>query len=78
MEENRSAVLSQALQCLSRACRHFGEKLERDEAGVKELRELTAVMKELAALERQLSPEEDSANTTVEISFDDEAEAWSR
>ncbi len=78
MEENRNTVLTQALQCLSRACQRFGEKLERDEAGVKELRELTAVMKELAALQRQLSPVEDTANTTVEISFDDEGEAWSK
>lgn len=78
METEWNAVLVQALQCLSRACERFAEKLEQDEAGVKELRELTAVMKELTALQRQLCPEEEAADTTVEVSFDDEGDGWSK
>ncbi len=78
MEENWNGVLTQALLCLSRACEDFAKKLEQGEVGVKELRELTAVIKELTALQRQLSPEEESGSATVEISFDDAGESWSR
>ena len=78
MTEEWDAVLTQALQCLSRACEGFAEKLRRDEAGVKELRELTAAMKELSALRRQLEPPAGSESATVEVSFDDAAETWSR
>lgn len=78
MEGDWNDVLSQALQCLSRACERFAEKLEQDEAGVKELRELTAVMKELTALQRQLRPDAEAASPTVEVSFDDASDTWSQ
>ena len=78
MDTEWNGVLAQALQCLSRACERFTEKLERDEVGVKELRELTAVMKELTALQRQLNPDPEDISPTVEVSFDDAANAWSQ
>ncbi len=78
MESQWNTVLLQAAQCLHRACEGFAKKLEQDEAGVKELRELTAAIKELTVLHRQLNPDEDAGNTTVEVSFDDAADAWSR
>lgn len=78
METEWNAVLTQALQCLSHACEQFARRLEQDEAGVKELRELTAAMKELTALRRSLQSEEQSESTTVEVSFDDAGDAWSR
>ena len=78
MDTEWNGVLTQTLQCLSRACERFTEKLERDEVGVKELRELTAVMKELTALQRQLNPDPEDISPTVEVSFDDAANAWSQ
>ena len=78
MDTEWNAVLMQALQCLHRACESFGEKLDSGEAGVKELRELTAAIKELSALRRQLSPDGDTDSATVEVSFDDAGESWSR
>lgn len=78
MEESWDAVLTQAIRCLRRACEDFAEKLERDEAGLKELRELTAAIRELAALQRQLNPDEAAESVAVEVSFDDEGDVWSR
>jgi len=46
---------------------------------VKDIRELTAALKELSALRRSLhddSNEEESP--TVEVSFDDDGEGWSK
>ena len=39
--QNWDAMLQQGLQCLCRACENFAAKLEQDEVGIKELRELT-------------------------------------
>ena len=79
MEAHWNALLQQAAQSLSQACEQAAEALSQGEAGVKDIRELTAALKELSALHRSLhddSNEEESP--TVEVSFDDDGEGWSK
>ena len=79
MEEHWNALLQQAVRTLSQACERLPEALSRGEAGVKDIRELTAALKELNALHRSLHEdggEEDSP--LVEVSFDGDGEGWSR
>ena len=76
--QNWDAMLQQGLQCLCRACENFAAKLEQDEVGIKELRELTATMKELTALRQQLQREDEGEIPAVEVSFDGGPESWSQ
>lgn len=79
MEAHWNALLQQAVHALSQACEQAAEALSQGEAGVKDIRELTAALKELNALHRSLhddSSEEESP--TVEVSFDDDGEGWSK
>ena len=79
MEAHWNALLQQAVRALSQACEQAAEALSHGEAGVKDIRELTAALKELNALHRSLqegSGEEESP--LVEVSFDGEGEGWSR
>ena len=45
---------------------------------LKELRELTAVLKEVMALRRSLGDEEAEGEMLLEVHFDEDAEAWSQ
>ena len=79
MEESWNALLQQAVRTLSQACEGVAQAISHGEAGVKDIRELTAALKELNALHRSLqegSGEEESP--LVEVSFDGEGEGWSR
>jgi len=79
MEAHWNALLQQAVRALSQACEGVAEAISQGEAGVKDIRELTAALKELSALHRSLhddSNEEESP--TVEVSFDDDGEGWSK
>ncbi len=79
MEESWNALLQQAVRTLSQACEGVAEAISHGEAGVKDIRELTAALKELNALHRSLHEdggEEDSP--LVEVSFDGDGEGWSR
>ena len=79
MEESWNALLQQAVRTLSQACEGVAQAISHGEAGVKDIRELTAALKELNALHRSLHEdggEEDSP--LVEVSFDGDGEGWSR
>ena len=79
MEAHWNALLQQAVRALSQACEQAAEALSQGEAGVKDIRELTAALKELNALHRSLQEgngEEESP--LVEVSFDGESEGWSK
>ena len=79
MEESLNALLQQAVRTLSQACEGVAQAISHGEAGVKDIRELTAALKELNALHRSLHEdggEEDSP--LVEVSFDGDGEGWSR
>ena len=79
MEENWNALLQQAVRSLSRACEGLAETISRGEAGVKDIRELTAALKELNALHRSLQDEGGQEESPlVEVSFDGDGEGWSR
>lgn len=71
-----TACIDRAVACLSRACEQAAQTMDEGAVGMKELRELTATVKELAALRRSLDTPHDG--TVVEVRFDSEAEAWSQ
>lgn len=78
-EERWRECVDRAALCLSRACEQAADALDEGEVGVKEIRELTVALKELTALRRSLSGEEElAADTAVEVSFDEESEEWSK
>ena len=79
MEESWNALLQQAVRALSQACEGLAQTISHGEAGVKDIRELTAALKELNALHRSLQDgggQEESP--LVEVSFDGDGEGWSR
>ena len=79
MEEHWNALLQQAVRALSQACERLPEALSRGEAGVKDIRELTAALKELNALHRSLHEDGgEEESPLVEVSFDGDGEGWSR
>ena len=79
MEESWNALLQQAVRTLSQACEGVAEAISHGEAGVKDIRELTAALKELNALHRSLQEDgEGEESATVEVSFDGDGEGWSR
>ena len=79
MEEHWNALLQQAVRTLSQACEGVAEAISRGEAGVKDIRELTAALKELNALHRSLQDRDgEEESPLVEVSFDGEGEGWSR
>lgn len=79
MEETWASVLDSAALALSQACEKTAESISRGEAGVKDIRELTAALKELTALRRSLEVGAESMEApTVEVSFDEEGENWSK
>ena len=74
-----NAILEQAAQSLSQACEGLAEAISQGEAGVKDIRELTAALKELSALRRSLNDDSNEEESpTVEVSFDDDGEGWSK
>lgn len=78
-DERYKECIDRAAQCLSRACEQAAAAMDEGEVGVKEIRELTVALKELASLRRSLGGEEDMAEATaVEVSFDEESDEWSR
>lgn len=79
MEEHWNALLQQAVRALSQACEGVAEAISRGEAGVKDIRELTAALKELNALHRSLHEDGgEEESPLVEVSFDGDGEGWSR
>ena len=80
MEARWNALLEQAAQALSQACETVAASIARGEAGVKDIRELTTALKELNALHRSLEDggTEGGEAPTVEVSFDDDGEGWSK
>ena len=79
MEESWNALLQQAVRTLSQACEGVAEAISHGEAGVKDIRELTAALKELNALHRSLQDTDgEEESPLVEVSFDGEGEGWSR
>ena len=79
MEESWNALLQQAVRTLSQACEGVAEAISHGEAGVKDIRELTAALKELNALHRSLHEDGgEEESPLVEVSFDGEGEGWSR
>ena len=79
MEESWNALLQQAVRALSQACERLPEALSRGEAGVKDIRELTAALKELNALHRSLQDRDgEEESPLVEVFFGGEGEGWSR
>lgn len=78
-EEKWKSLLESATLSLSRACEKAAEEICRGEAGVKEIRELTVTLKELSALRRSIDSDSAEGETpTVEVSFDDDGEGWSK
>ena len=79
MEESWNALMQQAVRTLSHACEGVAEAISRGEAGVKDIRELTAALKELNALHRSLHEDGgEEESPLVEVSFDGDGEGWSR
>ena len=78
MEEHWNALLQQAVRALSQACERLPEAISHGEAGVKDIRELTAALKELNALHRSLHEDGEEESPLVEVSFDGDGEGWSR
>ena len=79
MEERWNALLQQAVRTLSQACEGVAEAISHGEAGVKDIRELTAALKELNALHRSLHEDGgEEESPLVEVSFDGDGEGWSR
>ena len=79
MEESWNALLQQAVRTLSQACEGVAEAISHGEAGVKDIRELTAALKELNALHRSLHEDGgEEESPLVEVSFDGDGEGWSR
>ena len=79
MEEHWNALLQQAVRALSQACEGVAEAISHGEAGGKDIRELTAALKELNALHRSLHEDGgEEESPLVEVSFDGEGEGWSR
>ena len=78
MEESWNALLQQAVRALSQACEGVAEAISHGEAGVKDIRELTAALKELNALHRSLHEDGEEESPLVEVSFDGDGEGWSR
>lgn len=79
MEENWNALLQQAARSLNQACGVLAEAITRGEAGVKDIRELTAALKELNTLRHSLHDGgEEEGSPMVEVSFDDDSEGWSK
>lgn len=77
MEQQKwRACMETAVETLCRACHHVAKAVDRDEAGVKEIRELAAALKELSALRRSLE-EGQAQDTAVYVTFDGDGAAWS-
>lgn len=71
-----TACIDRAVACLSRACEQAAQTMDEGAVGMKELRELTVTIKELAALRRSLDTPR--STVAVEVRFDSEADAWSQ
>lgn len=61
---------------LSRACAEKAASMSGDETAVKDIKELAGAMKELTALRTALEPQEDTAQGSIQITFDREGESW--
>lgn len=61
---------------LSRACAEKASAMSGEETAVKDIRDLAGAMKELTALRTALEPQEDTAQSSIQITFDREGEGW--
>lgn len=61
---------------LSRACAEKAASMSGEETAVKDIRELAGAMKDLTALHTVLMPPEDTAQESIQITFDREGESW--
>ena len=72
--------MRQAVEKLTRACDHLADRMSGDETAVKEVKELAAAMKELAAmraaLQKQSSASQAQAPPAIRIAFSPDAEKW--
>lgn len=61
---------------LSRACAEKAASMSGGETAVKDIRDLAGAMKELTALRTALEPPEDTAQSSIQVTFDREGESW--
>lgn len=61
---------------LSRACAEKASAMSGEETAVKDIKELAGAMKELTALRTALEPQEDTAQGSIQITFDRDGESW--
>lgn len=70
--------MKKATDHLSRACAIAAEDLAENTAGIRDIRELAAAMKDLTALHGALAPYYAALGEMVEVSFDTDGELWKR